>query len=416
VATAREVLAQLKAGDEVSLRDTDLSRDPGVDLVHEWLRDNAPAYRDASGLVYFSRYADIVSAERNAELYTSVNGTVPFVDATADTSMINLDDPHHAAQRRLVVRRFTPPGVRSHADHIRDIARDCVSGFAGSGRCDLVQDLAGVLPAKIICELMGFPPHRWPDCERWARETLGGANFLWEDSRAPDFIGAFGDFCTEVLMLIPEKRTNPGDDLISLWCQTELNGVPMTDDEILAEAILLLDGGAETTRNVIAFGMLELLKHPDQLQLILDDPALLERSAVEELIRWVTPVRMMRRTVTKEHAVHGTRLSPGDQITLLYGSGNRDPRNVDRPDVLDLTRSSNHHLAFGSGTHYCVGANLARFEIRVAFEELFRQCADIRLDPDFDVQLPPQFGGMFTRGLESLPLLFTPSTNRPETI
>jgi cholest-4-en-3-one 26-monooxygenase len=406
---AMEVLDHLRAGDAVDFRDTALFRDSDIGEVYRWLRNKAPAYRDTNGLVYVSRHADIASMEHHAERYTSSQGTVPLVDMTADTSMINLDDPHHAAHRRLIVRRFTPHGMKPHNERIREVVRSCVDSFIARGSCDLVSEFAAVLPARVICELIGFPRDRWQDCERWARETISSANMTWDDPEIPDFLGAFVEFVEEVGALITERRRNPADDLISLWIGSEIDGVPMTDQQITEEAILVLDGGAETTRGVLTFGTIALLQNPFQRQRIADDPSLLEKLAVEELIRWVTPVQNMRRTVTEDHRLHDVDLVVGDQVILLYGSANRDERAIDNPDILDVGRTMNHHLAFGFGTHYCLGANLARFEIRTAYEELFQRIPDFQLDPSAgrpdDL---PQSGGMFTRGLTTLPLVFTP--------
>lgn len=402
-------LAKLIAGETISLRNSYLYNDPEIGLLYQWLRDHAPAYRDTNGLVHVSRFADVAAIEHNAQRYTSSLGTVPLVDMAHDESMINLDDPHHAAHRRLIVRRFTPHGMKPHNERIQAIVASCIDGFAPLGHCDLISDLAAVLPAKVISELLGFGDERWRDCERWARETVGSANFLWDDPNVPDFMGAFVEFVSEVTELIGQRRREPTDDLISLWIGSEIDGEPMSDKQIVEEALLVLDGGAETTRGVLGLGTLALLQHPEQRARVVQDPTLLERTAVEEMVRWVTPVQHMRRTVTEAHQLHDVFLHEGDQIVLLYGAANRDERSINDPNTFDVGRSSNHHLGFGFGTHYCVGANLARFEIRTCMEELFRRLPDFKLAAGADPQPLP---GMFTRGLESLPLEFTPERSR----
>lgn len=405
MAIARELLDSCRRGETIDLRNPQLFADPDLDELFEWLRDNAPAYRDANGLVYVTRFTDVCAIEHNATLYSSTKGTVPLIDMSTDESMINLDDPQHATHRRLIVRRFTPRGMKPHNRRIQDVVTTLIDRFAPTGECDLVADFAAVLPAMVICELLGFPSDRWQDCERWARLTLASANYHWDDPTIPDFMGGFVEFieaCTELLAL---RRADPQDDLISLWAHTEIDGVAMSDKRVLEEALLVLDGGAETTRSVIGFGAIALCENPVQRQLLRDDPSAIEKTATEELIRWVTPINLMRRTATEDHVLHDLPIAAGDEVLLLYRSANRDPRSIDRPNQLDVMRTGNLHVAFGFGTHYCVGANLARFEIRTSFEELLRRLPDFRFAAGTRPEVLP---GMFTRGLGSFPLEFTP--------
>src|SRR4029079_12316556 len=189
--------------------------------------------------------------------------------------------------------------------------------------------------------------------------------------------------------LIAERRAEPQDDLISTWTQTDVHGARWTDGEIISEALLLLDGGAETTRTVIGAIVRELALRPDQRQLLVDDPAMLGETAVEEFIRWVTPILNMRRTATEDHELHGQQLRAGDELLLMYGSANRDERAFHDPDVFDVRRGHNRHVAFGLGTHFCLGASLARIEIRVMFEELLRRIPDWRLAAGTEPKILP---------------------------
>jgi cytochrome P450 family 142 subfamily A polypeptide 1 len=213
------------------------------------------------------------------------------------------------------------------------------------------------------------------------------------------------EFAAAVLELIKARRADPRDDLVSAWTAAELDGRPMPDEEIVQEALLLLDGGAETTRSVIGTTVLTLIRHPGERQRLIDDPAVIGRTGVEEMIRWVTPILNMRRTATEDHVLHGERISAGDEVLLLYGAANRDPDAFDDPDRFDVTRSHNHHVAFGFGTHFCLGANLARLEIRVMFEELLRRLPDMRLGAGAEPAIVP---GYFARTLRELPIEFTP--------
>ena len=400
-----QILDDLRAGVVVDLLDPDFyAGDP--EPVYEWLRANAPVYRDSNGLWCVTRHADLQHVEKESGRYTSIHGTRPLIDMTSDHSIINLDDPRHVTQRRLVQRRFTPAVVRSHAEHVREIAVGLVNGVRSRGHVEVVSELASVLPAIVICELLGFDRSRWEDCRRWAADTLSAGSLKMGDPRMADFGTALVEFVAATSDLIALRRDDPRDDLISVWAHSTVDAEPMSDKTILEEALLLLDGGAETSRNVIAGGVLALLQNPDQLQLVREDPSLLERSGVEELIRWVTPILNMSRTATQNHELHGQLIAKGDSLLLMYSAANRDAGAFADPQMLDLRRGSNHHVAFGYGTHYCLGANLARFEIRVMIEEIL-SLPGLRLTPGVSPSFVPSF---FTRGLAALHLDFEPET------
>lgn len=401
MSSAAEILARLRAGEPVDLLDPDFYADD-PEPVYGWLRANAPVYRDANDLWCISRHADVQMVEKDAGRYSSFNGSRPLLDMAADSSIINLDDPRHVTQRRLVQRRFTPVVVRSHADHVRDIAVELVNAVRPKGRVEVVSELASVLPAVVICELLGFDRSRWEDCRRWAADTLSAGSLKFGDPRMADFGTALVEFIAATSELIAHRREEPRDDLVSVWAHGTVDGETLSDAAILEEALLLLDGGAETSRNVIAGGLLAILDNPQQLALVRADDSLLERSGVEELIRWVTPILNMRRTATQDHVLHGKAISKGDEILLMYSAANRDESAFVEPQKLDLRRGSNHHVAFGYGTHYCLGANLARFEIRVLLEEILT-LPNLRVASGTKPEIVPSF---FTRGLAALHLDF----------
>lgn len=405
MSTTADALANLEREEPFDALDADLyAEDPQA--VYSWLRANDPVHRDVNGLWCISRHRDIQLVEKDARRYTSNNGSRPQLDMTHDHSIINLDDPRHVQQRRLVQRRFTPAVIaRNHAEHVRRLARSLVDVVRPRGHVEVVNELASVLPAMVICEQLGFDLSRWADCRRWAADTLGAGSFKFGDPRMPDFGPSFTEFLQETGALMAARRAEPKDDLVSVWAHATVDGEPMNDETVLEEAILLLDGGAETSRNVIATGLLALLEHPDQLQLLRDDPTLLERSGVEELIRWVTPILNMRRTATEDHELHGKHIHKGDEILLMYNAANRDEDAFPDPQRLDLTRGNNHHVAFGYGTHYCLGANLARFEIRVMLEETMK-LPGLRVSATKPPVVAP---GFFTTGLASLDLEFEAS-------
>jgi cytochrome P450 family 142 subfamily A polypeptide 1 len=209
-----------------------------------------------------------------------------------------------------------------------------------------------------------------------AGQTPADGTIIDQQAGMSDAITEFG---ATTFPIIQERRADPQDDLISVWAHAELDGRRWTDEEILMETILLLDGGAETTRTVIGSIARELALQPEQRQLLVDQPQLLATTAVEEFIRWVSPISNMRRTVREDHELHGQQLRAGDEILLLYGAANRDERPFTDPETFDVRRPNNHHVAFGFGTHFCLGASLARLELRIMFEELTRRIPGWRL-------------------------------------
>ena len=378
--------------------------------AYRWLRDHSPVHWDPVQRIWgISRYSDVVRVERDTARYTSSDGSRPHTDQRADTSMINKDDPEHMRQRKLVAHRFMPRSVRGHEDWVRSVVTELIDDVAPRGECEAVEELASRLPAKVICRLLGYSPDKWPLVRKWSEQTMYQAGQTPADGRVLEPSGemstAMIEFASETLQVIAERRANPVDDLISVWTHSEVDGRPWTDHEVLAETILVLDGGAETTRTVIGSVILELARRPEERQRLLDDPALLKRVAVEEFIRWVSPISNMRRTVTEDHELEGETLHQGDELLLLYGSANRDDRVFDDPERFDVGRGGEHHVAFGFGTHFCLGASLARLEIRVMFEELLRRIPDWRLAPGAEPHILP---ATFARSYASVPIEFTP--------
>ena len=377
---------------------------------YQWLRDNDPVYWDSIHKLWgISRYEDIVAIEKDSALYTSIHGSRPATDQTDDTSMINRDDPDHQQQRMLVARQFTPRAVKQIESRIRQVVTELIDKVIEQGECEAIESLASPLPAILIGEKLGFPPELWPKLREWSEVTMfesgqnppdGSPAPISEKSQT-----AIMEFSMTVLDLIAQRRAEPKDDLISTWCHTEQGGRLWNEGEIISECLLLLDGGAETTRTVIGTIIRELALQPDQRQILIDRPEVLGETGVEEFIRWVTPILNMRRTVTKDHEFRGKEMKAGDQILLMYSSANRDPRVFDNPDTFDVTREHNHHVSFGFGTHFCLGASLARIEIRVMFEELLKRMPDWQLAPGAS---PKKMGATFAVAYDAIPIVFTP--------
>ncbi len=379
---------------------------------YRWLRDNEPVFWDPIQRVWgISRYEDVVAIENNTKRYTSVYGSRPRIDQHSDTSMINRDDPEHQDQRRLVARQFTPRrreadrGPHPGRGHRTDRRRPPRRSLRGDHRARLP------LPAIMIGEKLGYPHELWPKLREWSEITMYESAQNHADGsdapRSPRSDQAIMEFAVATMELVAKRRAEPQNDLISTWTQTDVHGETWTDGEIISEAMLLLDGGAETTRTVIGAIIRELALRPDQRQLLVDDPSMLGETAVEEFIRWVTPILNMRRTATEDHELHGQQLRAGDELLLMYGSANRDERAFHDPDVFDVTRGHNRHVAFGIGTHFCLGASLARIEIRVMFEELLRRIPDWRIAPGTEPAILP---ATFARAYDEVHIEFTPST------
>jgi cytochrome P450 family 142 subfamily A polypeptide 1 len=378
---------------------------------YRWLRDEAPVFWDpVQQLWAVSRYDDVVAIEKDGARYSSYFGSRPHIDQRADRSMINLDEPAHQAQRNLVARRFTPRAVRSHEDHVRQVVTEILDEVTPLGECEAIEAIASRLPAMMICELLGYPPELWERVRHWSEQVmyLAGQTEPEGPPHTPD--ARLGPVLQEWMQvtheLIEQRRREPADDLTSVWIQQGWD-----EAHILEENILVLDGGAETTRTVIGTMIRELALRGEQRQLLLDRPELLGTTGVEEFIRWVSPVLNMRRTATEDHELHGQRIRRGDQLLLLYPAANRDPRVFADPDVLDVTRTHNRHVAFGFGTHFCLGAQLARLEIRVMFEELLRRMPDWELVDPAEPEVVP---ATFARAYDRIRIRFTPSAVEAE--
>jgi len=379
---------------------------------YRWLRDEAPVYWDpVQELWVISRYDDVLEVERDTARYSSFPGSRPHLDQSADRSMINLDDPAHQAQRSLVSRRFTPRAVRSHEDRVRGVVTEILDAVEPLGRCEAIEAIASRLPAMIIGDLLGYPRDLWPKVRWWSEQTMLLAGQTPPEGpprhdRPPamlepmDAIGdVINDFVASTVPVVRARREEPADDLISLWAGTD----GWDDGHVLEEVILVLDGGAETTRTVIGSMLHDLALQPGQRRMLVEHPELLGTTAVDEFIRWVSPVLNMRRTATEDHELHGQDVRAGDQLLLLYGSANRDPRAFAEPDRLDVTREHNRHVAFGFGTHFCLGASLARLEIRVMFEELLRRIPDWELDDAGASRIVP---ASFARSYDRVPIRY----------
>lgn len=366
--------------------------------TYRWMRDHSPVHWDAVNELWgVSRYDDVVDVERRKDVFVNSDqakgGYRPNIPA--DPAIIGLDDPLHHQRRNLVSRRFTPRAVTAREDHVRATVRSLVDAVAANGgQAEIVGELAAPLPAMTIAWLLGFPEERWPELKDWSERTIvlgGGPRYFNEDGMV-----AAMEFAQAASELHAEKLRCPADDIMTIWTTASVEGEPITVDMVISDCLLLLDGGAETTRTVIARTILDLIAHPDQWEALKAgvDPAV----ATEEFIRWVTPIHNMCRVAAVDTEVGGQPIEAGQQLVLMYSSANRDPAHFDDPERYDLTRMPNNHIAFGFGTHFCLGAALARMEIRLFFTELVRRVRSMRLVPGTE---PVEMPNAFVYGLRS---------------
>jgi cytochrome P450 family 142 subfamily A polypeptide 1 len=377
-----------------------------VDGAYEryaWFREHEPvAWDDVNELWGVFRYADVSYIETHDDVFISSDkkkgGYRPNIPA--DPALLGTDNPLHAQRRKLVSRRFTPRAVAGHEPEVRAIVTELLDAALAKPRVEIVGELASVLPARMIGRLLGFPDDAWPRLRDWSEETImlgGGPRYLNDEG-----VAAAMEFMQVALGLYDEKQRCPANDVMTLWTQGQIADREISRREVASDCLALLDGGAETTRTVIARTMLELVARPDQWQLLRDGADL--ATAVEEFIRWVSPIHNMCRVAARDVEVGGVTVREGQQVVLLYGSANRDPDHFSEPERFDVTRRPNDHLAFGVGTHFCLGAGLARLEIRVFFEELIRRVRAMRV-----VEAPVEMPNAFVYGLRSAVLELDPA-------
>ena len=373
----------------------------GAPAAYRWLRQHAPVHLDAnSGLWGVATYDAVLAVERDAQTFSNAGGSRP--DTGPLPWMIDMDGAAHAKRRKLVSRGFTPARVRATEPHLRELCDTLIDRVCEMGTCDVVHDLAAPLPMIVIGDMLGVPASDHDDLLRWSRGMLAS---LSGDAEGFEIAAAaFGAYVEYARLVIADRRADPTDDLFSVLVHAEVDGDRLDDDEVIFESLLLLIGGDETTRQVTSGGMEQLLRHPEQWQALLADRELLP-SAVEEMLRWVSPIKNMARTVTTDVELAGAPLPAGAKLVVLYESANFDDGHFDDPDRFDIRRSPNDHLAFGFGPHFCLGASLARVELRALFERVLDRLPDVELATD--EPLPRSI-----TGVERLPVTFTPTPRR----
>jgi len=362
-----------------------------------WMRANAPVYWDPSGEVWgITRYDDLMTVSKNPETFSNSAGIRP--DSPSFPYMINLDDPAHKRRRNLVNKGFTVRRVRDREARIRQISRDLVAKAKAKGRVDFVREVAAPLPLFVIGDMLGVEHDMYDRLLDWSDDLVKGSGAT-DPSTLERAAKAFEEYTQYQLAVIADRRSKPlQEDLVSVLVHAEIDGERLDDETLLMECLLILIGGDETTRHVITGGMYQLLLHPDQWQALADDPAKLP-VGVEEMLRWVSPIKNMSRTAMRDAELRGQKIREGDKLLLLYPSANRDESVFPDPFRFDIGRTPNEHVAFGFGPHFCLGASLARLELNVMFEELLRGVRHVALDMD---GAPPERASNFISGIERM--------------
>lgn len=373
-------------------------RNPHPELA--WMRQHAPVYFD--GRVWgIAKHADVKHVSLNPAIFCSSGGIRPDADPLA--MMIDRDGAEHTRRRKLVNRGFTPRRLAASAAQINAICDRLVDAVCERGECDAVTDLAAWLPMHVIGDMLGFPDSERGVLLKWSDDMLCALVGSPDPARLLPAAEAYQGFRTFASQAIEDRRISPGDDLLSVLVAGEADDGDVDVEDVVHDALLILIGGDETTRHVISGGLYQLLRHPDQKQRLIDDPDRIP-AAVEEMLRWVTPIKNMARTVVVDTELRGQRLAAGEKLLLLYPSANRDDEVFAEPFRFDIERAPNDHLAFGLGKHFCLGNNLARLELRCFFETLLRRLPDIELVEDTEPAYRP---ANFVSGYEHLPVRFS---------
>jgi len=356
------------------------------------------------------KHADVVEASKHPAVFSSAQGATSIADLPAEFneyfgSMINLDDPRHARLRRIVSRAFSPRLIAKFEDDVRDVATAVVDDLLATGPCDFVSNVAAKLPLKIICAMMGIPDDQYDMVLANTNIILSGADpeFMSEDmdQAVIQLLGAGQALAELVTSLAAERAQAPANDLISALVTANIDGEQLTSAELASFFILLVVAGNETTRNALSHALTLFTAYPDQRALLLADLDGRLEAAVEEIVRYSSPVIFMRRTLTRDYTMNGQDYRKDDKVVLFYYAANRDETVFADPDRFDITRWPNPHVGFGGpGPHYCLGAHLARREIRVMLRELLTRV------PDITAGEPDRLLSSFINGIKHLPCTF----------
>jgi cytochrome P450 PksS len=380
------------------------------------LREESPVYRallptkETAWLI--TRYDDVMKVLKDERFVKDTkNALTPEQAAnllwfrrifkSLGTNMLNQDPPNHTRLRALVSKAFTPRLIEQMRERVQRLAEELLDNVQHQGRMDLIRDYALPMPTTIIAEMLGVPVADRHKFQRWSKALMSAGSSTWGLLKAIPNVWAFMRYIREI---VKKRRADSNDDLVSALVRAEEAGDTLSEDELLAMIMLLLVAGHETTVNLIGNGVLALLEHPEQMEKLRHDPALI-KPAVEELLRYDSPLEMATERYAREDvSLAGVTIRSGDMVFVVIASANRDERQFEKPDKLDITREPNRHLSFGLGTHFCLGAPLARLEGQIAINTLLRRLPDLRL-----AVTPDKLRwrcGLILRGVEALPVMF----------
>jgi cytochrome P450 family 142 subfamily A polypeptide 1 len=375
-------------------------RNPQEELT--WLRENDPVHFD--GKVWgVTKHADVKAVSVQPELFSSAQGSRPDQDPVPH--MIDMDEPAHLLRRKLVATGFTPRRVAAQEGRVRELADAIIDRVCERGECDLVRDVAAWLPIEVIGQALGFAPDDYGTLLEWSDTLLSALVGQQDEETLLRMMEAFNGYVAYVTGAAAERRETPTDDLLSVLVHAEVDGHRLSEQDVLHESLLILIGGDETSRHVMSGGVWQLLHDHDEWERLRADRSLLP-TAVEEMLRWVSPIKNMSRTVVEDTTFGGKDMRAGEKVLLLYPSANRDEQVFDDPFRFDVGRTPNEHVAFGHGNHFCLGNALARVEIRALVDRLLDRLPDLELVTPAEPAYRP---ANFVSGYESLQVRFTPT-------
>ena len=368
--------------------------------VWSWMRENEPVYRDEkNGLWAVTRHADVMDVERRSMVYSSRGYRAIY--SPEEANMIAQDDPRHRQQRMLVQGELTRAAVNKREVEIRVLVSELVDRCLELGTFDVVPTIAAQVAARLTTRLLGFPEEMWPDLKSWSERLMRTDMRERDEKTMAEFYDANREFLAAMGPLMREKSACPVHDFMSIWAHAEIDGEKLPPASIFHEVGLFIAGGAETTRTAISHGLRAFCDHQDQWDAMAKDPTLVE-GAVEEVLRWVTPLNNFFRTVNTDDRIGDQPVRAGDRVIMLYPSANRDESVFRDPFMFDITRSPNPHLAFGFGTHLCIGANMARLVLKSVFAEMSARIATLTPVSEPDVE-----ANIFARAVSTFTLSVT---------
>lgn len=393
---------------DIDIADPDLYLSGAPHARFEILRREAPVFWHpepaGTGFWAITRHADILRLSRDPASSSSrgvfIEDLPPEDLRSSPDVMINMDPPKHSRFRALVTKGFTPRVIQRLEGHVRELMIRLIDAVALRGECDFASDIAGNLPLQVILEMIGVPREDQAQMLDWTTRFFGVKD-SGETSTTEEMNALMQDMYAYAFKLAEERRRAPKDDMLSLLMAAEVDGEKLSYTEFGGFFNLLLTAGHDTTKNLITNGMFALIEHPEQRRRLLEDPSLVP-TAVEEMLRFAPPVFYMRRTILSDIEVRGQKIAAGDKVILWYVSANRDEAVFKDPNAFDVGRTPNEHLAFGFGTHFCLGPSLARLEARIAFEELLRRL------PGMELTAPiVRLRSNWVNGIKSMPVRFT---------